>query len=171
MTIDIKTHKTADDVIIELSNDLSETMSLPNIKPLLSQRVIFECENIKYINSEAVQLWAHWLSKLDERIQIVFRKTPPRVVDYFNIIDGFLPTSATVESFFVPYECEKCEHVELYLAQRGKDYIDSSAGEAVQINLPKIINCPGCQGAMELGIWKEKYLKFLIVKSGSGVTT
>ena len=161
MTIDIKTPESADDFVIELSDDLNETMELPKIKFRLSQRIIFVCEGVRYINSEAIQIWTGWMNSLDERQQIVFEGVPPRIVDYFNMMEGFLPKATTVESFFVPYECEKCGHEELFLAHRGKDYVDSVGGNDAQINLPKILNCSMCKSGMEISVWEEKYLKFL----------
>lgn len=161
MPVVIKSKLDDEDFIIELSGHLDEGSSFPENKLRLYQRVIFECDQLVHVNSMATQAWARWMQSMPPEQQFVFRKMRPRIVHIFNIFSGFLPANAIVESFYMPYECDNCEHEELWLACRGQEYLEATKGNPVKLRFAKEINCTKCSGRMTLGFWEEKYLYFL----------
>jgi anti-anti-sigma regulatory factor len=161
MAITIKSSLDAEDFLLELSGHLDESVEFPDVTLRLSQRVIIDCKTVSHINSYAAQMWSKWMKDKDPRQQFVFRNIPPRIVNKFNLIDGFLPSESTIESFYVPYECDNCEHEELVLAERGRDFIESQNENPAKLLLAEEINCPKCKSGMKLGIWETKYLRFL----------
>jgi len=161
MMVQLKSGPADEDVIIELSGPLDEKIQFPDLSVRLRQRVIFECEKIEHVSSFAAQRWSVWMKSKDERQQFVFRKVPVRVIDLFNMVDGYLPPEVVVESFFVPYECAHCEHEEHVLARRGREYVEAAGGHKARILLPEEMNCPKCKNGMKLGAWEDKYLRFL----------
>lgn len=161
MPITLNSPDTAEDYILEVSGDLDESITLPTKKFRLSQRIIFNCEKAAHISSYAAQTWSRWMHTQDQRQQFVFRAVSPRIVDLFNLIEGFLPQEAVIESFYVPYECEACSHEELLLARRGREFIEALGDQPAKLLLPQEINCPKCKSGMKLGVWESKYLRFL----------
>lgn len=150
-----------DDLTIELKGDIDENVVFPEQRVRLAQRIVFECRDLHHINSYGAQIWSKWMRAKDERQQFVFRHVPPRVVDLFNLIEGYLPLETVVESFFVPYECDNCHYEELLLARRGHEYIEAMNKQSAKLLLPTEINCPKCKHGMKLGVWESKYLRFL----------
>jgi anti-anti-sigma regulatory factor len=161
MSLEVQAKSVGEDIVVTLSGQLGEDTEFPKLNTRLSQRVILECDKISHLSSFAGQSWSNWMHKFDSRQQFVFRGVPPRVVDIFNLIEGFLPLEATIESFFVPYECETCGNEEDFLVKRGKDYLEAMNGEPAKLLFPTEINCQKCKNAMRLGVWKEKFLRFL----------
>ena len=161
MPIQLISPDTAEDYIIEMSGDLGDDVEFPNKKFRLSQRIIFNCENLRHLSSFAMQKWSRWMKSQDTRQQFVFRMVPPRTIDIFNMIDGYLPDESIIESFYVPYECESCGHEELLLARRGREFVEALGHNAPKLLLPQEINCPKCKSGMKLGVWEAKFLRFL----------
>lgn len=164
MSLIIKSGLTDEDFIIEMSGHLDEGSSFPTNKLRLYQRIIFECDQLVHVNSAAIQSWARWMKSMPGEQQFVFRKMRPRIIHIFNIFSGFLSDNAVVESFYIPYDCEKCDHEELWLAHRGQEYLEAMGSEPAQLRFTKEINCTKCKGRMTLGFWEDKYLYFLNLK-------
>lgn len=164
MPIAIRSELTDEDFIIELSGHLDEGLHLPENKLRLYQRVVFECDQLMHVNSLATQIWAVWMRSMPNGQQFVFRKVRPRIIHIFNVFSGFLPPEAIVESFYMPYECEKCGYEILWLARRGNEYLEAVSGASAKLRFTKEINCTKCTGQMTLGFWEDKYLNFLNLK-------
>lgn len=161
MPVVLKSNEFEEDQVVELSGHLDETDKFPDLKTRLSQRVIFECEKLVHVSSAAAQTWVRWMRSKPSDQQYVFRFVKPRIMHLFNVFTGFLPQQTTMESFYLPYECEKCAHEEHWLAVRGRDYIESLGDKPARMQFAKEINCSKCKGRMTLGFWEDKYLQFL----------
>lgn len=161
MPVLLLTNLSQEDVIVGLSGDLLEKEKFPDMRLRLSQRVIMDCQGLKHISSYAILQWAKWMHSFDPRQQFVFRNLTPRAVDILNSVSGFLPEDFSVETFYVPYECQKCEHEELYLARRGKEFLETQNEKAAILRLPVELNCPQCKSSMIVGVWQNKFLSFL----------
>jgi hypothetical protein len=165
MPVQLLSNLSEEDVVIGLTGDLLEKEKFPEMKLRLSQRVVMDCEGLRHISSYAIMQWSRWMKSFDPRQQFVFRNLPPRAVDILNLVDDFLPTECTIENFYVPYECQSCDHEELYLARRGKEYLETQAEKAAILRLPTEINCPKCKNGMTMGVWQSKFLRFLEKRS------
>ncbi len=161
MSIKLISPEFAEDYIIELSGDLDEKIGFPEKKFRLSQRIIFDCDNIKYMSSFAAQKWSSWMREQDPRQQFVFRLVRPRMVAIFNMIENYLPNESIVESFYIPYECESCSHEELLLVRRGREFVEALGDNSAKLLIPQEINCAKCKSGMKLGVWESKFLRFL----------
>lgn len=164
MPLHVVSKSSDEDLIIELSGDLDETVKFPQMKVRLSSRIIFNCRELGHMNSMGAQIWSKWMGGFDQRQQFVFREVPPRVIDMFNLVKGILPKESTIESFYVPYECNSCGNEENLLVIRGKDYVESMNGQKANLLFPTEINCSKCKNSMRLGVWESKFLRFLEAK-------
>jgi hypothetical protein len=161
MPVELKTTLLSEDVVLELTGYLDESVKFPNVSLRLSQRMIFECDGLVHVSSAAAQDWAKWIRHFSVDQQYVFRKVRPRVMHLFNVFTGFLPKHTVMESFYMPYECEKCGHEETWLAERGRDYLEAVGETPARVRFSKEINCSKCRGRMTLGFWEKIYLQFL----------
>ncbi len=123
--------------------------------------VILDLEHVHSLNSMGLRNWVLWIRSLKSRAQTYFRNCPRPVVDQMNILQGFLPMGAVVESFFVPYTCPSCQHEENYRATRGKDFMEGTVDAREGLILSENRPCPVCSGQMEWDIIPAKYFAFL----------
>lgn len=149
------------DVELILADRIEDTDEFPKVQVRLAQRIVFDCRNLKFVSSYGAQKWSLWMRSFDPRQQFVFREVPERTVDIFNLLLNFLPANRTIESFYVPYQCDSCNHEDVLLARRGKEYIEAVDVNPAKVNVPENINCQACKGQMTLGVWKSKYFRFL----------
>jgi hypothetical protein len=161
MPTQLRSNPTDEEVIIELYGNFDESVTFPKDKFRLSQRIIFDCGGVEHINSHSIQTWMIWMRQFDSRQQFVFKNVPQRVVDIINMVDEFLPPESTVESFFIPYECEKCAHEEFILVHRGKEFIERTVKSKAKMMFTKELNCPKCKSAMKISVIEKKYFQFL----------
>ena len=144
-----------------LQSDIDEFSKFDQIDLPVSARLIFDLEGVMRLNSMGLRTWIQWIRRLKKDTQIVFRKCPKIIMDQVNILDGFLPTDGVIESFFVPYECENCGAEEMKLMERGTHFVEGTADTKEGNLVPENCNCPACGAQMELGIFPNKYFRFL----------
>lgn len=161
MPTKLRSEPTDEDVLIELYGHFDESVTFPKAKFRLSQRILLDCGGIQHINSHSIQTWMIWMRQFDSRQQFVFKNVPQRVVDIINMVDEFLPLESTVESFYVPYECDKCAHEEFVLVHRGKEFIERTEKSPAKMLFAKELNCPQCKSAMKISVIEKKYFQFL----------
>jgi anti-anti-sigma regulatory factor len=123
--------------------------------------IIMDLEQVTSLNSMGLRNWLNWIKTVKSRMQFNFRNCPRAVVDQMNILHGFLPMGAVIESFFVPYSCASCSHEENYLATRGKDYMEGTVDVKAGTILPEKRPCPVCSASMEWDVLPEQYFSFL----------
>ncbi len=149
------------DIEIHLVDKLENAADFPSLQPRLAQRIVFECNDLKFVSSYGAQAWALWMQSFDARQQFVFRDVPERAIDIFNLIANFLPSEHVIESFYVPYQCDSCKYETTWLARRGKDYVEAVGDKPAKINMPPTLNCQACKNQMTIGVWGSKYFRFL----------
>lgn len=129
--------------------------------------LVLDLGEIRLINSCGLRNWIIWIEKIDPKTQIVLKRCPQIIVDQINILEGFIPRGAVIESFFVPYYCDECGHEDNILVTRGKDFHEAMEKNAEMNNIPDERQCPQCDSVMELGILPEKYFRFFKSKKAS----
>lgn len=127
-----------------------------------ANKINFYFEKIEMINSTGILNWINWLNlvlQYNPRLQLTYSGCPKVVVDQMNKIKGFLPDSAIVKSFDVPFYCKDCGKNYSKQIVLGKEY---RAGEDThgQIDL-EVMSCPKCNQPMEYDFVSDKYFKFL----------
>jgi thiol-disulfide isomerase/thioredoxin len=100
-----------------------------------------------------------WIDSIPKGTTIQYRNVPTAIVDQMNMIFGFLPDNARVDSFFVPYYCESCLMVTPLLINLQKDT------DVANLKIEDTIPCQKCAKPAELDILGAKYFKFLKKKS------
>jgi anti-anti-sigma regulatory factor len=139
-------------VVVEFAGTLDEHVDFNELSSRLQGSVVFHLEGVRRINSYGAREWVRFLRALTRVGHLKFTHCSPAVVMQMNMIQSFRG-SASVESFFAPYECPRCEREEnrLLLA------IDVPAHDFSRL---PTFDC-GCGGLLELDDLAEHYLSFL----------
>lgn len=87
---------------------------------------------------------------------IVYEECPSEFVDQVNMIPALMGSknNAKIESFFVPFECLKCDFDDDILSQTSEIIDIRSAGGALEQS------CPKCNGKMS--VFSESFFAFLM---------
>lgn len=142
-----------DDIIMRFSGVLDEVFEFPEVAERPKGRLILELAGVTVINSIACRNWVNWIKELPG---IELQECSPAIVNQANILIGFIPPTAKIKSFYVPYFCEPCEHEERILLTEGKGFQPGGP-----IELPSDLKCPKCGEPMVLDVIPERYFLFL----------
>lgn len=149
----IQIDKQGSKATVFLSGSLDEETTLSQGQLQGSTDVVFDFKNLQNINSCGIREWIGWVSPLTTT-KITFRNCPKIIVDQINMIDGFLPKHAVVESFYVPYYSDETGEEKLVLFNLGKEYTEAGLKTP-----PAVTDSQG--NAMELDVIEGKYFRFL----------
>jgi hypothetical protein len=134
---------------------LDEDAKLPNINFAFVTNINVDFGGLTSINSCGIRDWIKWISHVKPSTKITYSTCPKIIVDQINMVEGFLPASGKVLSFFVPYYCENCDDVENNL------FSTSDVGPAAGKPVPASTKCSKCGKDTEIDIIESKYMKFL----------
>jgi len=141
-------------LVVRLSGGIDEDANFAPLDPGGSTNVIFDLEKVTAINSVGIREWIKWIKAVPPTVKLSLRKCPKIIVDQINMVAGFLPAGARIESFFVPYYSDASGSEKMVLFENGKEFTDG------QLNtLPEIKDDGG--EAMEMDVIEAKYFKFL----------
>jgi prepilin-type N-terminal cleavage/methylation domain-containing protein len=163
----VETYSDGRDLVVKITGNVDEYADFKKIPRPPNQRLVLDLAGVTMLNSVGLRTWVNWTRELRLPEGIFLRNCPPPVVHQMNILDGFLPLGATVESFQIPYHCESCGHEENKTLERNKDFREATIGEKEKIVFSESIPCSACSEAAEADIMPAKYLKFLRRDSGS----
>ena len=108
---------------------------------------------VKSINSCGIREWIKWISNAGS-VPIHYFDCPKIIVDQINMVQGFLPASGKVQSFYVPYYSEEAGSEKSVLFSYGKEYGDQGLNQP-----PSVKDDDG--NAMDMDVVEAKYFKFL----------
>jgi len=157
----IESETAEDELILRFRGDLNEDADFSGVQIPEVSKLSLDLRDVQMLNSLGLRAWVNWIRSVPDNILIVFSHCPHFVVEQMNILEGFLPMGARVESFFVPYHCEACGHDEMYLAVRGRDYMEGTVDKQEGVVLKETRSCPVCPEDMELDVIPHKYFRFL----------
>jgi len=140
--------------LFKISGSIDEDSSFSELDLSNKDRVIFDLEGVKSINSCGIREWINWL-KTGSKTNFSFRSCPKIIVDQINMVSGFLPEKGEVESFFVPYYCDSSGSEKMVLFSREKEFTENG------IHYPENIVCDESGSEMEIDIIESKYFRFL----------
>lgn len=108
---------------------------------------------VQTINSCGIREWMKWI-KTAPSSKFVYKNCPKVIVDQINMVEGFLPASGSVQSFFVPYYNEDSGNEKSVLFELGKDFVPG------KVTPPAEVKDDSGQ-VMELDVIESKYFKFV----------
>lgn len=148
--------------LLTLIGDIDEEAVFPTLTNL-SGEVYLDLKAVYSINSIGIRAWIMWFGEM-ESLKFIFLNCPKALVMQMNMVDGFLPQGAQVQSLQVPFYCENCDE-EKDIVFRVGDEIQIQGGQ-VQLKYNKSAICgEGCEP--ELDVNESKYFRFLINGSRS----
>ena len=139
---------------------INETSSFPSMPDKLPENIIIDLEKVSMINSIGVRKWMEWSSQLP-RTNVVLRKIPKALVDQMNMVAGFMPGHAKIESFFVPYYFDKTDEVLELLYNNGPDFTQGSQGKEGSYKI-KDYKHPETGEMGELDVMEDRYFKIIL---------
>lgn len=150
----VKHKKNNDQLYIQLEGNLDEEVNFPT--ELLSgfKTIVFDFGSVTGINSCGIREWIRWITPYRDSSTMHFRNCPKIIVDQINMVDGFLPTNAFVESFYVPYYSDETDEEKHILFSYGVEYNETG------IHYPNSILDSKNQ-PMEIDVIESKYFRFL----------
>lgn len=116
--------------------------------------LVVDLGKVTAINSVGIREWIKWSKGLSSVPSISIENCPKVVVDQVNMVAGFLPPNAKMESFFVPYYSDESGEEVMVLFKRGEHFDDNG------VNAPEgLKDSEGNE--MEIDVIEAKYFKFL----------
>jgi hypothetical protein len=109
--------------------------------------------NVKSINSCGIREWIKWVGTAGGA-PVQYFDCPKIIVDQINMVQGFLPATGKVMSFYVPYYSDDSGSEKNILFQHGKEYGDQGLQQP-----PEVKDDEG--NPMEMDVVEAKYFKFL----------
>ncbi len=151
--LDVKLNKDAEKLTVEMNGTIDEDVDFAQFDLSGNSKIQVELAGVKSINSCGIREWIKWMSTAGGA-QIVFNKCPKVIVDQINMVDGFLPASGKVESFYVPYYNDDSGSEKNVLFRYGAEFSESS------VTPPE--NVKDEEGnEMEMDVIESKYFKFI----------
>lgn len=153
LTVEVR--KEGDRDLLVFSGALTESAVLTVDPTQLASRVVVDLQEVRRINSAGAQAWTSWLSKFSADQKIMFERLPPPFVQLASVVDGMIPATAEVDSFFVPYFDESRGEVENVLFVKDRQY------STTEVSPPEFLRSPVTNGRLEIDVAPEKYFRFL----------
>jgi len=142
--------------ILRLEGALSEDIDFSETQFPNEGTLIIELDQLIKINSCGIRNWIKWLEiKKPDQLKLIFRNCPKIFIEQLNVIKGIIPKGSIIESFYVPYYCEKDDSTKKVLYKLNNDF------DKKGIKQLKTILCEFCQKPMELDALEHKYFAFL----------
>ncbi len=142
---------TNDSAIIEFIGSIDEDFDYSGLESLNQKKYIFDFKQVAMINSCGIREWINFINKLDAAAEIVYKDCPQIVIEQMNMVHGFLKAGASIDSFYAPYFCEKCDKEEKIFLSSA----DISDGKAPSQK------CKDCGAELEFDDIEEQYFAFL----------
>ena len=104
----INTIISGDDAHISLEGVIDEDTNFDKIKSLKMDKFIFDFNNVTMINSCGIREWIKYLQEIDSAT-VTYINCPQIIIEQVNMVHGFIRKGITIDSFYAPYFCEKCD--------------------------------------------------------------
>lgn len=146
-------HNTEAGLIVLFSGSITENAKLPDFSAIATNQVVFDMENVDFINSLGIRKWMKWHNQLPEKTY-TFINIPAIIIDKMRIIQDFFPKGALIKSFFVPLYCENCDLEREILYSEGTHYqVDQGFLQTQQHY------CNQCKSPLELSLNEVNYTR------------
>jgi anti-anti-sigma regulatory factor len=141
-------------VVIRLDGPINEYFDRVRFRSASTNRiVIIDLDAVPWITSFGVREWVHAVADIPKSY-LAFINVRPIMLQQFNMVASFAGTGELL-SFYVPYTCPKCNHVQENLIDLLELY-----PKVKQFELPPVA-CEACQHESELDEPLENYLMYV----------
>ena len=153
---DIKLVKANDKTTLQLIGVIDEDVDFNKVGLSGYPSLEIDLSLVKGINSCGIREWIKWIRTAGEA-PITFINCVKLIVDQINMVDGFLPTTGKVRSFYVPYYSDKNGTEKNILFQYGTKFSENGLMPPVSV-----LDADG--SPMEMDVIEAKYFKFISKK-------
>jgi len=157
MSSQVKVWETKDrdpkSVVLHFQGSLDGSLDMSAIRVDPTKKLVLDVAGINLIDSVGTRGWVKWIMGLPSELEITLENCPGAFIEQVNMIQGFLPKQATIESFFVPYYCETCKIVSTKLMSVGE------IGKQKKVS--EYVPCETCGDVTEIDVTPETYFKFV----------
>lgn len=150
---DVKMNKAGDKLDVVMAGSIDEDADFTQLSLSGAGQIDIQMGGLKSINSCGIREWIKWMSTAPSAT-ITFNECPKVIVDQINMVDGFLPGNAKVNSFFVPYYNDDSGSEKNVLFRLGTEFTETS------VNPPAAVQDDE-GNAMEMDVIESKYFKFI----------
>lgn len=151
-SLEIKTKVEGSKVIAELKGAIDEDADFSKIKELGGlDSYEFNFEDINSINSCGVREWTNFVSSLGKTTEIRYLNCRQIIIEQINMVHGFIPENASIESFYAPYFCEDLDK-EYKILLKASEIVDKKA---------PTVKCPDGDHKMEFDAIEGQYFSFI----------
>lgn len=151
--LDVKMDKTPEKLVVRMAGTIDEDVDFSQFNLAGSPAIDVELSGLKSINSCGIREWIKWMGTASGA-QISFSNCPKVIVDQINMVDGFLPATGKVNSFYVPYYNDDAGSEKNVLFRYGTEFTDSSVTPPASVKDEE-------GNDMEMDVIESKYFKFI----------
>jgi hypothetical protein len=144
---------------LQFSGTIDEDVEFPAVEAGKYGTIVLDLKSVKAINSVGIREWLNWIRPLAEKSKFVLENCPKAMVFQFNMVEGFLPPSASVASFFVPFYSESADQEENVLFKVGQEVTVEGGNLSIKYDA-KAAKLGGVDD-MEMDVTEGKYFQFL----------
>jgi hypothetical protein len=141
-------------LVLKVSGGVDEDANFQPVDVGTFKQVVLDLSDVNAINSVGIREWIKWVKGLPGNVQLSVRRCPKIIVDQINMVSGFLPPSAVIESFYVPYYSDATGSEKMVLFEKDKQYKDG------ELTPPEDVKDDSGE-PMEMDVIEAKYFKFL----------
>jgi len=149
-------------LLVNLDGPIGETTKLFTLPIDNVMELTLEMSGVTFINSIGVKHWIIWTLKIPAQCKVKIVNCPFVIVSQASTVVGFITPRITIESFRMPYNCERCNYEETIVAKRGNEFEYSTPVKPKFLKLPSNVRCPKCkEETFQPDFMIEKTFKFL----------
>lgn len=152
---EVTSHKDGSTALVRLKGQIDEDAQFAGFDIEGAETIKIDFQEVIAINSCGIREWIKLMKDVNQGQKIIYINCPKVIVDQINMVAGFLPSNAEVESFYVPYYSEDSGKEKMVLFTRGKEFTSSG------VSAPETIKDEESGEEMELDVIESKYFKFL----------
>lgn len=96
---------------LEVAGILDADFKLPKLPGTPFEQIRVNWAELRYVNSSGIVTWLKWVHEVRQSqpgIQFTFVNCPVFLAHIMNSVKGFLPKNSRIQSFEVPFQCERC---------------------------------------------------------------
>lgn len=158
--------KSSQDVVgkklkVTFEGSIDEGARLPELTTNGIEKIVIDLNGVRAINSIGIREWLTWIRPLAAKVEIVFERCPKSIILQFNMVEGFLPKNASVNSFYVPFSCDKCGYEGSHLYNVGSEVQVANKTVHLTVDAKALARCSQNPCEIEMDVLEAKYFQFL----------